>query len=156
MTKCDETGWIYRGSALSVGRCETINDLKLEESSGFSSDKYKLPKGATELQDCIEHKSMNFAVGNIFKAAYRMGETKSPAYDLEKIIWFAERELERLAPAGGKIVIPKDATEDNIPEIADRIVEKVNEKLEEQERQEEKAYYPFGIWRDKGEDKEEH
>ena len=56
-----------------------------------------LPEGARELGDLIEHKNMNFNVGNIFKAAYRLGDKKGTTriYDLEKIIWFAERELIR-------------------------------------------------------------
>lgn len=40
---------------------------------------------------------MNFAVANIFKAAYRLGSKPGVdvTYDLEKIIWFAQRELAR-------------------------------------------------------------
>lgn len=66
--------------------------------SGWSSSYYELPKGAKELQDLIEHRQMNFAVGNIFKAAYRLGEKQGVdrRYDLNKIIWFAQRELNRL------------------------------------------------------------
>jgi hypothetical protein len=66
--------------------------------TGWSSSYYRLPTGATELQDLIEHKDMNFAQGNIFKAVWRLGEKTgtSKEYDLEKIIWFAQRELERL------------------------------------------------------------
>lgn len=63
--------------------------------TGGSSDYYKLPDGATELQDLIEHKKMSFGLGNIFKAVYRLGEkpTVDEVYDLEKIIWFAQRRL---------------------------------------------------------------
>jgi hypothetical protein len=66
-------------------------------SDGGSTDYYKLPEGATELLDLIEHKQMNFNVGNIFKAAYRLGEKAGNdlSYDLKKIIFFAERELAR-------------------------------------------------------------
>jgi hypothetical protein len=66
-------------------------------NSGKSADYYKLPEGAKELQDLIEFKSMNFAVGNIFKACYRLGECEHSLKkrDLEKIIFFAERELKR-------------------------------------------------------------
>ena len=68
-----------------------------ERSGGWSSPYYMLPEGARELGDLIEHKDMNFNVGNIFKAAYRLGDKKGTTriYDLEKIIWFAERELIR-------------------------------------------------------------
>lgn len=62
-------------------------------SDGGSTSYYELPAGATELNDLIEHKRMSFALGNIFKACYRFGEkdAASRMYDLNKIIYFAER-----------------------------------------------------------------
>lgn len=70
----------------------------MDELTGWSSEYYKLPPDATELQDLIEFKNMNFAVGNIFKAAYRLGNKRGfdELYDLDKIIWFAEREKRRI------------------------------------------------------------
>lgn len=67
-------------------------------SDGSSTDYYKIPVGSTDLIDLIEHKNMNFAIGNIFKACYRLGqkEGNDDAYDLRKIIFFAERELARI------------------------------------------------------------
>lgn len=72
-------------------------DAKVK-SDGGSTGYYRLPRGAKELGDLIEHKDMNFNVGNIFKAAYRLGDKagNSLEYDLNKIIWFAKRELRRL------------------------------------------------------------
>jgi hypothetical protein len=66
-------------------------------SDGGSTSYYELPVYAKELQDLIEHKQMNFSVGNMFKALYRIGEKQgnSREYDLKKIIWYAERELKR-------------------------------------------------------------
>lgn len=70
-------------------------------SDGGATDYYRLPANATELNDLIEHKRMSFALGNIFKACYRFGEkdAASRLYDLNKIIYFAERlkALEDLA-----------------------------------------------------------
>ena len=65
---------------------------------GSTPDQYGLPIGAKELQDLIEYRDMNFAVGNIFKACYRLGfcSHSDAQRDLRKIIWFAERELNRL------------------------------------------------------------
>lgn len=62
-------------------------------SDGGSTSYYELPEGASELNDLIEHKGMSFALGNIFKACYRFGEkdAASRLYDLNKIIFFAER-----------------------------------------------------------------
>lgn len=70
----------------------------MTSSNGGSTAYYALPSDAVELQDLIEHKSMNFAVGNIFKACYRLGEKADTEalYDIRKIIWFAKREEARL------------------------------------------------------------
>ncbi len=67
-------------------------------STGDSTDYYTIPEWATELRHLIQHKNMNFDVGNIFKAAYRLGEKAGVdhEYDLIKIIFFAQSELERV------------------------------------------------------------
>lgn len=65
----------------------------MSENNGGSTDYYKLPEGSRELNDLIEAKEMSFAQGNIFKAVWRLGEKDgvSKIYDLNKIIYFAER-----------------------------------------------------------------
>lgn len=67
-------------------------------NNGGSTDYYKIPEGAKDLQDLIEYKKMNFSQGNIFKAIFRAGEEHHSSYerDLHKIIFFAERELKRI------------------------------------------------------------
>ena len=65
-------------------------------NGGSTPEQYSLPEWAEELQDLIEYRNMNFAIGNIFKACYRMGIKNDNLYDLNKIIWFAERERDRL------------------------------------------------------------
>jgi len=69
-----------------------------KQPDGWSSDYYKIPPGTTELGDLIEHRNMNFNVGNIFKAAYRLGSKPgvSDLYDLKKILWFVQREIARI------------------------------------------------------------
>ena len=76
--------------------CKPIT--KSSDNNGGSTDYYKLPISAKDLQDLIEHKNMDFALGNIFKACYRLGEcSHSEAIrDLNKIIWFAERKIKQL------------------------------------------------------------
>jgi hypothetical protein len=85
----------YKGEELF--RSKVGNKTAETVISGGSNAYYQLPEGAKELGDLIEFKDMNFNVGNIFKAAYRLGEKagNTRIYDLEKIIWFAKRELER-------------------------------------------------------------
>jgi hypothetical protein len=62
-----------------------------EAHGGSTPSQYGLPEGAIELQDLIEHREMNFALGNIFKACYRIGTKNDNLYEINKIIWFAER-----------------------------------------------------------------
>lgn len=66
-----------------------------KSDGGSTPDQYELPEGATELQDLIEWRDMNFALGNIFKAAYRMGTKNNDMYELKKIQWFIDREIKR-------------------------------------------------------------
>jgi len=66
-------------------------------TGGSTPSQYSLPKDAKELQDLIEHRNMNFSIGNIFKACYRLGTKNKPEYELNKIIWFANRELKRIS-----------------------------------------------------------
>jgi hypothetical protein len=67
-------------------------------TGGHNPAQYDLPEGATGIQDLIEYRNMNFAIGNIFKACYRLGhcDHSDQVRDLEKIIWFAMRELNRI------------------------------------------------------------
>lgn len=71
----------------------------LSKLSGSNGAYYTLPAHAEQLQDLIEHKDMNFSIGNIFKAAYRLGGKPgtTEVYDLEKIIFYAQRELDRIS-----------------------------------------------------------
>lgn len=81
------------------------DELKLNTSlksnannNGGSTDYYKLPNEAIDLADLIEYKNMSFNVGNIFKACFRLGDKEGvdDEYDLNKIIYFANRELARI------------------------------------------------------------
>lgn len=76
---------------------------KQSKSDGSSTDYYKIPEGATDLIDLIEFKNMNFAIGNIFKACYRLGqkEGNDDLYDLRKILFFVQREINRLEKNSG-------------------------------------------------------
>lgn len=83
----DLTAGIFR-----VGVDESGSAIR---SDGGATDYYRLPNDAEQLQDLIEHKDMSFSTANIFKACYRLGQKygTSKRTDLNKIIWFANREL---------------------------------------------------------------
>ena len=68
------------------------------KSDGGPSAYYDFPVNSTTLNDLIEHKEMSFAQGNIFKAAYRLGNKDgvSLEYDLQKIKYYADRMLAQL------------------------------------------------------------
>lgn len=80
-------------------------ELTKPKLTGGSAEYYKLPNGASELQDLIEHKGMSFGRGNIFKAMYRLGEKDAATeeYDLEKTVWFAIRRINELRIEYGKV-----------------------------------------------------
>lgn len=63
---------------------------------GLTPSQYAIPPKAEQLQDLIEYRNMNFAIGNIFKACYREKESVDKLYEIRKIIWFAKREERRL------------------------------------------------------------
>lgn len=71
--------------------------LLMIKSDGGSTAYYDLPKEAKDIGDLIEYRDMSFNVGNIFKACYRIGQKDGTTelYDLEKIVYFAQRELKR-------------------------------------------------------------
>lgn len=72
--------------------------FKLTNNNGGDTDYYKVPSGASMLQDLIEYKNMSWNQANIFKAAYRLGDSHSSVErDLNKIIWFANRMLQQLS-----------------------------------------------------------
>lgn len=78
-------------------------DYEKEESSynnGGKTDYYKLDKKWEMVQDIIEDRNMNFSQGNILKAAFCFNTNRHQGTnyerELNKIIYFAERELKRI------------------------------------------------------------
>ena len=69
-------------------------------NNGGSTDYYDFPKEVRCVQDLIEFREMNYAQGNICKAActFNVGRHESTNYEreLNKIIWFANRELAKI------------------------------------------------------------
>lgn len=75
------------------------DDNEIGHNNGGSTDYYKC-QGMKDLQDIIENRNMNFAQGNILKAAFcfNVGRHEGTSYEreLNKIIYFANRELQRI------------------------------------------------------------
>ena len=78
---------------------EKIEEHKAGKPGGSCPSQYAIPENSSDLQDLIEYRGMNFALGNIFKACYRRGTCShsDDLRDVRKIIWFANRELVRLS-----------------------------------------------------------
>ena len=76
---------------------------EIGHNNGGSTDYYKC-QGMKDLQDIIENRNMNFAQGNILKAAFcfNVGRHEGTSYEreLNKIIYFANRELQRIKNNG--------------------------------------------------------
>lgn len=68
------------------------------KSDGLTASYYELPKGAKELYHLIIYKNMNAQLGEIFRAAYRYGESShsDQLRDIRKIKAYATQEEERL------------------------------------------------------------
>lgn len=80
------------------GTIEGFKPKQIENNNGGKTDYYDLPEKAISIQDLIEHREMNFSIGNIFKACYRFGKQShsNEIRDLNKIIYFANRQLDIL------------------------------------------------------------
>ena len=69
-------------------------------NNGGDTDYYQIDPKWTSFQDVIEAREMNYAQGNIFKVActFNVGRHEGTNYEreLNKIIWFANRELKRI------------------------------------------------------------
>lgn len=75
-----------------------MNKISKEHSDGSSADYYKLPPGATQLQDLISHRNMNAQIGEIFRACFRYGNAShsDQLRDAKKILFYAHSEVKRL------------------------------------------------------------
>jgi hypothetical protein len=70
-----------------------------EKSDGSTASYYELPNNASELQDLISAKNMNYSVGSIFVLCCEHGEARSVQsriYIVKGIIKHAEYERKRL------------------------------------------------------------
>ena len=76
-----------------------VKDVPCKQvSDGSTASYYELPEGAKELQDLISHKNMNSQIGEIFRAAYRYGESShsNELRDAKKIKFYIDAEIKRL------------------------------------------------------------
>lgn len=75
-------------------------------NNGGDTDYYSINPSWQTAQDIIEARQMNFAQGNIFKAAFTFnaGRHEATTYEreLNKIAWFVNRELKRLHSTNSK------------------------------------------------------
>ena len=68
---------------------------KPNDKDGDYSSYYDVPEWAKDAGHLIEHKEMNHSVGEAFLALYRLHDKDTPIRNLEKVIYYAKRELER-------------------------------------------------------------
>jgi len=70
------------------------------DNNGGSTDYYRINDSWSMAQDVIEDRVMNYSQGNIFKVAFcfNQGRHDATSYEreLNKIIYFAQRELDRI------------------------------------------------------------
>ena len=72
----------------------------MSHNNGGATDYYRINSKWSMAQDVIEDRDMNFSQGNIFKVAFTFNTSRHEATnyerELNKIIYFAQRELERI------------------------------------------------------------
>jgi len=66
------------------------------DADGLYSSYYDIPSDAKDILDLMNHKNMNHSVGEAFCALYRLHDKDTPERNLEKVIYYATRELERI------------------------------------------------------------
>lgn len=70
------------------------------KNNGGDTDYYQIKPEWKTFQDVIEDRNMNYSQGNVLKVActFNVGRHSGTTYerDLNKIIWFANRELKRI------------------------------------------------------------
>jgi hypothetical protein len=93
---CEWKPWPIRNGG------NVVQKTTKQHSDGSSADYYDLPEGAKKLQDLISFRDMNAQLGEIFRACYRYGiVAHSPKIrDLNKIIFYAQAEIEKLEKYG--------------------------------------------------------
>lgn len=70
--------------------------MKESDKDGLYSSYYDLPKGSKDIVDLMNYKGMNHSVGEAFCALYRMYQKDTPRRNIEKVIYYANRELDRI------------------------------------------------------------
>ena len=100
-----------------------VNLYARAKPTGGSSDYYKLPDDATQLQDLIEVKNMNGNIKDIFKACYRYGQKDGTTdeYDARKMVYYSLRELGRITGSKDYIALAESV-------IGDQCKKEMNEQ----------------------------
>ena len=69
---------------------------KTNDKDGLYSSYYDVPSDAKDLVDLMNFKNMNHSIGEAFCALYRLNDKDTPIRNLEKVVYYATRELDRL------------------------------------------------------------
>lgn len=92
----------------------------MNKNNGGDTEYYDFDPSWKGCQDIIEARTMNFAQGNILKSAFCFNtfRHKGTSYEreLNKIIWFATRELTNLKEDQHKHLVEKLGFEPILPE----------------------------------------
>ena len=70
--------------------------MEINDADGLASSYYDIPEGAKDMVDLMQYKNMNHGVGEAFCALYRLNDKDTRVRNLQKVIYYAGRELERL------------------------------------------------------------
>lgn len=81
------------------GYCSPKEDGS-SDNNGGATDYYRIKPEWSMLQDIIEERELNYSQGNILKVAFTLNTSRHSGTDYErdlnKLVYFAQRELDRI------------------------------------------------------------
>lgn len=102
----------FENSKINTKVYESENSESI--NNGGTTDYYQIDPKWKQAQDIIEARDMNFSQGNILKSAFCFNTKRhsgtSYVRELNKIIWFCQRELERLSKSNTVVENTQNST----------------------------------------------
>lgn len=87
-----------RDAELEIDRVKSLKELSnamdaLEKKPDLVNSPPHYKTGGIETIDFIEAKDLNYRLGNVVKYVSRAGKKGDPIEDLEKALWYLQREI---------------------------------------------------------------
>ena len=91
-----------------------FKELTPEEASGHHSNYYLLEDWVRDAGDVVKQKHMNANIAEAFLALIRMNDKDSPERNLEKVIYYAQREYDWITKTGKYAYMNEDQADQEL------------------------------------------